>query len=207
MCKIKINIAATDFWGSGLTVEGQYRATGSLTWVTYGGLQPINNAYTPDLTTQGDYELRVRVIDGDGKISDWFNFTNFSIDGCAPKFNNDTTPPDATLLNLTSNLTFSNTELDTNNNPLITQVTLSWDPSYDEITNTINLLYTVEKSIDNVNWFGIIYPYPDFTYTDVFMWSQTNISSDTFWYRISVRDESGNTSYSNVISFNAYPPQ
>ena len=70
MCQIDLNITYTDQEGTGvLANEAEYKQVNSNVWIPF--ILDINNPKTPDLQTEGQYQLRIRLYNGYG-WSDWF---------------------------------------------------------------------------------------------------------------------------------------
>ena len=78
MCRIGINLSNTTPNGTTISSAiGQYRVVGSATLVNFPIL--LSNPETPDITTIGDYELRVNVTNNINDTSEWSNIVTFSV--------------------------------------------------------------------------------------------------------------------------------
>lgn len=82
MCQINFTIQASDIDGTLLGGEGRYKLSSSSTWVTFN-IADINNAQTPNLTVEGDYDLEIRVQDNNNTYSSWTSVTGFKIGNCS----------------------------------------------------------------------------------------------------------------------------
>ena len=78
MCTIDFNVVWEDL-DSGLIFahEGQYRKVGSPIWIPFNF--DLDNPKTPYITEIGDYQMRIRIFDGQA-WSEWF-ISQFQI-GC-----------------------------------------------------------------------------------------------------------------------------
>jgi len=70
MCRIPFNLAYSDSDGTVVSAQGRYKLVTASTWITF----PITlgGPYaTPDILTNGTYELQVQVTDDDNAVSGW----------------------------------------------------------------------------------------------------------------------------------------
>jgi hypothetical protein len=90
MCQINFTITANS--GDSNTVssaQGRYKltteATSVSTWISPFFISDISNSQTPDITTEGNYDFDVRVLDSNGDYSEWFVVSQgFQIGNCEP---------------------------------------------------------------------------------------------------------------------------
>ena len=90
MCKINFTISASSEVSNNITsAQGRYKLTTEAdtvnTWATPFNIPNISSAQTPDITTEGMYDLSVRVLDSQNIYSDWFSVSGgFKIGNCVP---------------------------------------------------------------------------------------------------------------------------
>jgi len=64
--------------------EGRYKLQGTVTWTLF--IIDINDSKTPNITTNGNYDLEVRIQDSSGFWSNWFTVVSgFQIGNCNPQ--------------------------------------------------------------------------------------------------------------------------
>lgn len=90
MCQINFTISASSAVSNNITsAQGRYKLTTEAdtvnTWATPFNIPNISSAQTPDITTEGMYDLSVRVLDSQNIYSDWFSVSGgFKIGNCVP---------------------------------------------------------------------------------------------------------------------------
>lgn len=86
MCKIRFDVSQANTGDTITAIQGEYKLALAVNWIPFN-VADINNPETPDITTLGVYDLRVRIQNQDGVFSEWFTDPNnptFQIGNCNP---------------------------------------------------------------------------------------------------------------------------
>ena len=95
MCKIRFDVSQENTGDTITAIQGEYKLALTTNWTPFN-VTNISSPETPDITAQGVYDLRVRIQNQDGVLSEWFTDPNnptFQIGNCGGGASN--TPPTA----------------------------------------------------------------------------------------------------------------
>lgn len=90
MCKIRFDVSQENTGDTITAIQGEYRLALTTSWTPFN-VTNISSPETPDITVQGTYDLRVRIQNQDGVLSEWFiDPTNptFQIGNCGGDVSN-----------------------------------------------------------------------------------------------------------------------
>ncbi len=90
MCKIRFDVSQENTGDTITAIQGEYKLALATNWIPFN-VTNISSPETPDITTQGIYDLRVRIQNQDGVLSEWFTDpTNptFQIGNCGGDVSN-----------------------------------------------------------------------------------------------------------------------
>ena len=176
MCQINFTISASSVLSNNITsAQGRYKLTTEAvttnTWVTPFNIPNISSAQTPDITTEGLYDLSVRVLDNQNIYSDWFNVSGgFKIGDCVPN--------EVPLINITAS-----------SNPItlpINQTTLQATAS------------DTDGAIVHYLWTKISGGTATITATNTANTNVTGMQAGAYVFRCTVTDDDGATAFSEI---------
>lgn len=90
MCKIRFDVSQENTGDTITAIQGEYKLALTANWTPFN-VTNISSPETPDITVQGTYDLRVRIQNQDGVLSEWFTDPSnptFQIGNCGGSASN-----------------------------------------------------------------------------------------------------------------------